>query len=61
MSPKHLILGGLLLIAAALSLTSYNLWEDHQASVAARQALAAVSYTHLDVYKRQPSAPPASG
>lgn len=40
MSPKHLILGGLLLIAAALSLTSYNLWEDHQASMAARQALA---------------------
>ena len=40
MSPKHLILGGLLLIAAALSLTAYNLWEDHQASVAARQALA---------------------
>ena len=42
MSPKHLILGGLLLIAAALSLTAYNLWEDHQASMAARQALAVI-------------------
>ena len=30
MKPKYLILGGLLLIAAALSLTAYNLWEDQR-------------------------------
>ena len=40
MRPKYLILGGLLLIAAALSLTAYNLWEDQRATAAAQQALA---------------------
>ena len=42
MRPKYLILGGLLLIAAALSLTAYNLWEDQRATAAAQQALAAM-------------------
>ena len=42
MSPKHLILGWLLLIAVALFFTAHNLWEDHQASWAARQALEAM-------------------
>ena len=36
MRPKYLILGGLLLIAAALSLTAYNLWEDQRATAAAQ-------------------------
>lgn len=39
MKPKHLICGGLLLIAAALSLSGYNLWEGRRAAEAARQAL----------------------
>ena len=42
MRPKYLILGGLLLIAAALSLTAYNLWEDQRATATAQQALAAM-------------------
>ncbi|MFR6040403.1 MAG: hypothetical protein ACLUHL_03215 [Dysosmobacter welbionis] len=42
MKPKYLILGGLLLIAAALSLTAYNLWEDQRATATAQQALAAM-------------------
>ena len=42
MKPKHLICGGLLLIAAALAFTGYNLWEDQRAAQAARQALTAM-------------------
>ena len=42
MKPKHLICGGLLLIAAALSLTAYNLWENQRATAAAQQALTAM-------------------
>ena len=42
MRPKYLILGGLLLIAAALSLTAYNLWENQRATAAAQQALTAM-------------------
>ena len=42
MKPKHLICGGLLLIAAALSLSGYNLWEGRRAAEAARQALEAM-------------------
>ena len=42
MKPKHLICGGLLLIAAALSLSGYNLWEGRRAAEAARQALEAL-------------------
>ena len=42
MRPKHLICGGLLLIAAALSLFGYNLWEERRAGEAARQALEAL-------------------
>ena len=40
--PNDLICGGLLLLAAALALTGYNLWEDRRAAQAARQALAAM-------------------
>ena len=39
MRPKHLILGGLLLIAAALCLTAYNLLEAQRAAQAAEHAL----------------------
>ena len=42
MKAKYLIGGGLLLIAAALSLTAYNLWENQRATAAAQQALAAI-------------------
>ena len=54
MKPKHLICGGLLLIAAALALTGYNLWEDRRAAEAARQALEAMEA----VERSQAEAPP---
>lgn len=34
-----LMMGGLLLMAAALFLTCYNLWEEHRAEVSASAAL----------------------
>ena len=39
MARRILILGGLLLIAAALCLTAYNLWDDQRAGRAAQQTL----------------------
>ena len=39
MARRILILGGLLLIAAALCLTTYNLWDDQRAGRAAQQTL----------------------
>ena len=54
MRPKYLICGGLLLIAAALALTGYNLWEDRRAAEAARQALEAMEA----VERSQAEAPP---
>ena len=54
MKPNDLICGGLLLLAAALALTGYNLWEDRRAAEAARQALEAMEA----VERSQAEAPP---
>ena len=60
MRPKHLICGGLLLIAAALALTGYNLWEDRRASEAARQALTAMEAQTAEEGERAPEQPEPS-
>ena len=53
MMRRILILGGLLLIAAALCLTLYNLWDDQRAGRAVQQTLEqmaqAVKYVKLCV------------
>ena len=60
MKPKHLICGGLLLIAAALAFTGYNLWEDQRAAQAARQALAAMEVQTETEGERAPEQPEPS-
>ena len=60
MKPKHLICGGLLLIAAALSLSGYNLWEGRRAAQAARQALAAMEVQTETEGERAPEQPEPS-
>ena len=57
MKPKHLICGGLLLIAAALAFTGYNLWEDQRAAQAARQALTAMEAQTAEEGERAPEQP----
>ena len=58
--PNDLICGGLLLIAAALALTGYNLWEDQRAAQAARQALAAMEVQTETEGERAPEQPEPS-
>ena len=60
MKPKHLICGGLLLIAAALAFTGYNLWEDQRAAQAARQALTAMEAQTAEEGERAPEQPEPS-
>ena len=60
MKPNDLICGGLLLIAAALALTGYNLWEDQRAAQAARQALAAMEVQTETEGERAPEQPEPS-
>lgn len=52
-----LLVAGALLIAAALGLTAYNLWQQHTASNAAQAALTAFSQTVDERRAAQPSAP----
>ena len=61
MKPKHLICGGLLLIAAALSLSGYNLWEGHRAAEAARQALEAMETIEAQTETEAERAPEQPG
>ena len=58
--PNDLICGGLLLLAAALALTGYNLWEDRRAAQAARQALAAMEVQTETEGERAPEQPEPS-
>ena len=60
MKPNDLICGGLLLLAAALALTGYNLWEDRRAAQAARQALAAMEVQTETEGERAPEQPEPS-
>lgn len=61
MKPKHLICGGLLLIAAAISLSGYNLWEGHRAAEAARQALEAMETIEAQTETEAERAPEQPG
>ena len=61
MKPKHLICGGLLLIAAALSLSGYNLWEGRRAAEAARQALEAMETIEAQTETEAERAPEQPG
>lgn len=56
---RILILGGLLLIAAALCLTAYNLWDDQRAGRAAQQTLEQMAQAAPEPQPPEPDAEPA--